>query len=374
MRRVVITSNTAWTIFNHRAGLIKTLQEAGYEVHTVAPESNFTDIKNPGTVFHPVRNLERKGKNPFADLFLIREYYKIYKSIQPEMVFGYTIKANIYSAIACRLAGIPMTCTVNGLGTAFDNPAGFTYKIVKQLYRFAFRRVRAVVFQNKDDRAFFEEQKIIGSNLKGQIVRSVNGSGVDLLKFTCAPLPEKPAFMLISRMLKNKGIGEFIQASRRIKSARPEAEFILLGPADSDNPMGVPLSELEALDGAAGAYYAGAAKDVRPWLEKCSCMVLPSYYREGVPKILIEALAMGRPVITTDTPGCRETVIPGANGWFVEPRSAGSLQGAMEAFLALGRDEQGSMGVRSRQLAEEKFDEKKVIATYMEILQHGTDS
>ena len=174
-------------------------------------------------------------------------------------------------------------------------------------------------------------------------------------------------------MLKNKGVGEFIEASRRIKAAHPEAEFILLGPADSDNPAGVPLSELEALDSAAGAYYAGAAKDVRPWLEKCSCMVLPSYYREGVPKILIEALAMGRPVITTDTPGCRETVIPGGNGWFVEARSADSLQGAMNAFLVLGRDEQAAMGKRSRQLAEEKFDEKKVIATYMEILNRAAD-
>ena len=373
MKRVVITSNTAWTIFNHRAGLIKRMQEAGYEVHTVAPESNFTDIKNPGTLFHPVKNLERKGKNPFADLFLIREYYKIYKEIQPEAVFGYTIKANIYSAIACRLANIPIVCTVNGLGTAFDNPAGFTYKIVKQLYRFAFKKAKAVVFQNKDDRAFFENQKIIGSNLKGQIVRSVNGSGVDLLKFTSTPLPAQPAFMLISRMLKNKGVSEFIEASRRIKREYPEAQFVLLGPADSDNPMGVAPAELEALDGAAGAYYAGAAKDVRPWLEKCSCMVLPSYYREGVPKILIEALAMGRPVITTDTPGCRETVIPGANGWFVEPRSSDSLYGAMKAFLAMDRDEQGAMGVRSRQLAEEKFDENKVIDTYMDILQHVND-
>lgn len=373
MKRVVISSNTAWTIFNHRAGLIKTLQDAGYEVHTVAPESNFTDIQNPGTVFHPVKNLERKGKNPFSDLFLIREYYKIYKAIQPQAVFGYTIKANIYSAIACRLAGIPIVCTVNGLGTAFDNPSGFTYRIVKHLYRFAFKKAKAVVFQNRDDRAFFESQKIIGSTLKGQIIGSVNGSGVDLLKFASTPLPVKPAFMLISRMLKNKGVSEFIEASRRIKSAHPEAEFILLGPADSGNPMGVPLSELEALDSAAGAYYAGAAKDVRPWLEKCSCMVLPSYYREGVPKILIEALAMGRPVITTDTPGCRETVIPGCNGWFVEPRSASSLCGAMSAFLALTRDEQAAMGVKSRQLAEEKFDEKKVIATYMEILQHVND-
>lgn len=368
MRKVVITSNTAWTIFNHRAGLIKTLQDAGYEVHTVAPESNFTDIKNPGTIFHPVKNLERKGKNPFADLFLIREYYKIYKSIQPEMVLGYTIKANIYSAIACRLANIPITCTVNGLGTAFDNPAGLTYRIVKHLYRFAFQKARAVVFQNNDDRAFFESQKIIGSNLKGQIIRSVNGSGVDLLKFTPTPLPEKPAFMLISRMLKNKGVGEFMEASRRVKKECPEADFVLLGPADNDNPMGVPLAELEKLDRAAGAYYAGAVKDVRPYLEKCSCMVLPSYYKEGVPKILIEALAMGRPVITTDTPGCRETVIPGLNGYFVETKSADSLYQALRRFLALSRDEQVAMGRASRRLAEDKFDEKKVIATYMEIL------
>ena len=364
MKRVVITSNTAWTIFNHRAGLIKTMQEAGYEVHTVAPESNFTDIKNPGTIFHPVKNLERKGKNPFADLFLIREYYKIYKSIQPEMVFGYTIKANIYSAIACRLARIPIVCTVNGLGTAFDNPSGLTYKVAKQLYKFAFKKAHAVVFQNPDDRSFFEGQGIIKKGLL------VNGSGVDLLKFEPTPLPAQPVFMLISRMLKNKGVPEFIEASHRIKRECPEAEFILLGPADNDNPMGVPLSELEALDRAAGAYYAGAAQDVRPYLAKCSCMVLPSYYKEGVPKILIEALAMGRPIITTDTPGCRETVIPGGNGYFVEPKSADSLFETIKKFLSLSRQYQIEMGKWSRELAEFKFDEKKVIATYMEILQH----
>ena len=373
MKRVVITSNTAWTIFNHRAGLIKTLQEAGYEVHTVAPESNFTDIQNPGTVFHPVRNLERKGKNPFSDLLLIREYYKLYKAIQPEAVLGYTIKSNIYSALACRLARIPIVCTVNGLGTAFDNPEGVTYKVVKQLYKLAFRRAKAVVFQNTEDRAFFQEQGIIGSTLKGQIIRSVNGSGVDLLKFTPAPIPAQPVFMLISRMLKNKGVPEFIEASRRIKRECPEAEFVLLGPADNDNPMGVSLSKLEALDRTVGAYYAGAAKDVRPYLEKCSCMVLPTYYKEGVPKILIEALAMGRPIITTNTPGCRETVIPGQNGFFVIAKSADSLYTAMENFLSLSQYDQAVMGVKSRNLAEEKFDEKKVIATYMEILQHVKD-
>ena len=370
MKSVVIASNTAWTVFNHRAGLIKTLQDAGYQVHTVAPEANFTDIQNPGTIFHPVRNLERKGKNPFSDLFLIREYYKIYKAIQPQAVFAYTIKANIYSAIACRLAHIPIICTVNGLGTAFDNPAGLTYKVVRHLYRFAFKKVQAVVFQNNDDRAFFEQQHLIGSNLKGQIVRSVNGSGVDLLKFTCTPAPEKLCFMLISRMLKNKGVGEFIEASRRIKAEYPDSEFVLLGPADNDNPMGVPLSELEALDKESGAYYAGSAKDVRPYLEKCAAVVLPSYYREGVPKILIEALAMGRPVITTDTPGCRETVIPGENGYFVQSRSADSLYKTLVQFMGLSREKRLAMGAKSRQLAEDKFDEKKVIATYMEILHH----
>ena len=366
MKKVAVSSNTAWTVFNHRAGLIKTLQEAGYEVHTVAPPSNFTDIQNPGTVFHPVKNLERKGKNPFADLFLIREYYRIYKSIQPDMVFTYTIKTNIYSAIACRLAGIPIVCTVNGLGTAFDNPSGITYRIVKMLFRFAFKKVKAVVFQNRDDREFFVKQKIIGS-LKGQLV---NGSGVDLLKFRCTPVPEEMRFMLISRMLKNKGVPEFIEAAARIKAECPRAEFVLLGPADNDNPMGVPLSALKALKKEEGAWYAGAVQDVRPYIESCAAVVLPSYYKEGVPKILIEALAMGRPVITTDTPGCRETVIPGENGYFVETKSADSLYNALKQFIALDRASRQAMGIRSRSLAETKFDEKKVIAAYMELLEH----
>lgn len=272
MKKVVISSNTAWTVFNHRAGLIKKLQDLGYEVHTVAPESNFTEIKNPGTVFHPVRNLERKGKNPFADLFLLLEYFKIYREIKPEMVFSYTIKPNIYGALACRLAGIPATCTVNGLGTAFDNPGSIMYRIVRHLFHAAFKKTVAVVFQNPDDKAFFISNKIVSADK----VHLVNGSGVDLLKFVVRPFPANPTFMLISRMLKNKGIYEFIEAGHRIHAEFPDAEFVLLGPADNDNPMGVKLSELEALKKEDGVYYAGATQDVRPFIEKTSAAVLPS--------------------------------------------------------------------------------------------------
>lgn len=364
MKKVVISSNTAWTVFNHRAGFIDTLKKMGYEVHTVAPAANFTSIKNPGTVFHEVKNLERKGKNPFSDLFLILEYYKIYKKIKPDMVFTYTIKTNIYSAIACRLAGIPVVCTVNGLGTAFDNPSGMTYRIVKQLYRWAFKKAHAVIFQNPDDRQFFLDEKIIGE----KNVHLVNGSGADLEKFDFTPVPETRKFMLISRMLRNKGIGEFIEAAGRLKKEFPDSEFVLLGPADNDNPMGVRLSELEALDPEKGAYYGGQTKDVRPYIASCSAVVLPSYYREGIPKILIEALAMGRPVITTDMPGCRETVTDGENGYVTEARSADDLYRVLKKFILLSREERLEMGRRSRMLAEEKFDEKKVISVYLEIL------
>jgi len=369
MKKVIISSNTAWTVFNHRAGFIKKLQELGYEVHTVAPESNFTSIKNPGTIFHPVKTLERKGKNPFSDLLLLLEYYRIYKSINPDMVFSYTIKPNLYGAMACRFASVTAVCTVNGLGTAFDNPGSMTYRIVRLLFHATFKKVRAVVFQNPDDRDFFIKNKIVTS----ERVHLVNGSGVDLLKFSCKPLPLKPIFTLITRMLKNKGVYEFIEAGRRIHSEYPDAEFVLLGPADNDNPMGVKLSELEALDRKSGVYYAGATQDVRPFIEKSVAVVLPSYYKEGIPKTLIEALAVGRPVITTDTPGCRETVIDGKNGFFVVPKSADSLYNALKEFISIGYDAQVAMGLRSRVLAEEKFDEKKVISKYVEILEQGNN-
>lgn len=364
MKKIVISSNTAWTIFNHRAGLIRTLQEAGYEVHTVAPESNFTDIKNPGTVFHSVKNLERKGKNPFSDLLLILEYFRIYRNIKPDCVLTYTPKPNIYSAFACRMAGIPIICTVNGLGTGFDDPESRTYKIITMLFRLAFRKVAAVVFQNPDDRQFFIDKKITS----GENSRLVNGSGVDLAKFHFIPAAENDKFILISRMLKNKGVGEFIEAGQRLHMEFPAAEFVLLGPADPDNPAGIRQEILDGLDGKNGVLYAGAVKDVRPYLESSSAVVLPSYYREGIPKTLIEALAAGRPVITTDMPGCRETLLDGQNGFFVKPRSADDLYSVMKKFIQMDHGDRLAMGRQSRLLAEEKFDEKKVIAEYIGII------
>lgn len=364
MKKIVIASNTAWTVFNHREGLIKVLQEHSYEVHTVAPLSNFTDIENPGTIFHEVKNLERKGKNPFSDLFLIFEYCKIYREIKPEAVLSYTIKTNIYSAIACRFAKIPIICTVNGLGAVFDKK-NLVSKLVKNLYRFAFKQTKAVVFQNKEDCDFFIGEKII----KNKNIYITQGSGVNLKKF----LPQvkysnKMIFILISRMLANKGIFEFVEAGKQIKKEYPKTEFILLGPVDYDNPARIKREFLESLKKDDGVYYVGATDNVKPYIADSSAVILPSYYREGVPKILIEALAMGKPVITTKLPGCCETVIDSVNGFFVKEKSSDSLYSAIKQFILLDRDKQKDMGFESRKLAEEKFDEQEVIRIYMEIL------
>lgn len=366
MKKIAISSNTAWTVFNHRAGLIKAFQKKGYEVHSVAPASNFTGLENPGTVFHEVKNLERKGKNPFADIFLIFEYLKIYREIAPEAVFSYTIKPNIYSAFACRILGIPSICTVNGLGTAFGSGRSFMPGIAGLLYKAAFKKVCAVLFQNREDRDFFTDRKIVSADK----VFLVPGSGVDLEKFVPAEnVNKRMLFMLISRMLVNKGVPEFIEAGKKLHREYPDTEFVLLGPVDSGNPMGVKSEILDALDPAEGVVYAGAVHDVRPFIADCSAVVLPSYYREGIPKILIEALAMGRPVITTDMPGCRETVIPGKNGFFVKAASSSDLYDTLKKFIELPEDERKKMGKQSRLMAEGKFDEKKVIAVYAEIFE-----
>jgi glycosyltransferase involved in cell wall biosynthesis len=367
---VIVSANGAWFIVNFCGGLIRGLQKAGYEVLVVAPSDPALEsrIRKLGVEHVDVR-LERSGVNPFADLRLLAAYRRLLKSVRPVAYLGYTIKPNIYGSIAASSLGIPAIPNVSGLGTAFIRP-GLLQWIVTRLYRYAFRRVPAVHFQNPDDRQLFLSRRIIDH----EHTRLVPGSGIDLNRFRPAPVrKDPPVFLLVGRLLRDKGILEYVQAARLLRDELPGARFQLLGPMDEGNRTAIRKPELEAWVRDGLIEYLGATDDVRPFIAAASAVVLPSY-REGLPRSLVEAAAMARPLIATDVPGCREVVEDGVNGFLCSPANPASLAGAMRKFAELPDESRNAMGEASRRKVQDRFSDQIVVRTYLEGLKRLPDS
>jgi glycosyltransferase involved in cell wall biosynthesis len=280
------------------------------------------------------------------------------RRVKPTFVLGYTVKPVIYGSLAGWLASVPRRfALITGLGYAFqgEGQRGRLQKLVQALYSMAIARVEKVFFQNPDDEALFRQRKILQASTRSFVV---NGSGVDLNEFAVAPLPPgPPRFLLIARLLGDKGVREYAHAARLVRARYPEAKFGIAGWID-ENPDAISKSELDAWVAEGTLQYFGRMSDVRPALENSSVYVLPSY-REGTPRTVLEAMAMGRAIITTDAPGCRETVINGDNGFLVPVKSVDELAQAMISFVQRPALMQ-TMGLRGRQLAEEKYDVHKV--------------
>jgi glycosyltransferase involved in cell wall biosynthesis len=362
---VVIAANSAWNIVNFRQGLIRAIQAEGYTVIVVAPlESAIRDrAKRLGIDWITV-DLKRASLNPVGDLLLLRSYRKILKGISPHAFFSFTIKANIYGCLAARWAGVPAAANVSGLGTVFAH-GGPLMRLVMCMYRFALARAEVVFFQNRDDLGLF-----VGSGVvRAEQARPLPGSGVDLQRFAPSPLPlSGPTFLLVARLLRDKGIPEYVEASRSLRSRFPDARFQLLGPVDHENPTAITRTELDQWIEQGVVEYLGSTDDVRPFIEAASAVVLPTNYREGVPRSLLEAAAMARPIIGTRMPGCRDLVEEGINGFLAEPRSASSLCRAMEEFLRMPRWRQMEMGRAARATVEQRFSEQRVIDAYLDVL------
>jgi glycosyltransferase involved in cell wall biosynthesis len=279
------------------------------------------------------------------------------RRIRPDVVLAYTIKPVIYGSLAAAVAGVPRRfALVTGLGYAFTGErGGLLTGLIRRLYRIALERVHKVFFQNPDDQALFRQLGILRNGTPSVVV---NGSGVDVGDYAVGPLPEGPArFLMIGRLLGDKGVREYAEAARRVRAVHPEAGFGLVGWID-ENPDAIAQSELDAWVAEGCIEFEGRLADVRPAIAACSVYVLPSY-REGTPRTVLEAMAMGRPIITTDAPGCRETVVDGDNGFLVPVKSVDALVGAMLRFI----DDPGlapRMGARSRRVAEDKYDVHKV--------------
>lgn len=360
--RILLTGNTCFKIANFREGLVRALQADGHEVVVLAPEDSYAPkLKSMGVRLHDLP-MDRNGTSPVAELRLLIHIFRFLRRERPDFVFGYTIKNNIYSGLACRVLGIPFIPNVTGLGPAF-NGEGFLNRIIRAMYRRAFARAKTVFFQNPDDRNAFLRARLVTD----ERAKLLPGSGVDLEAFKAQPMhtpAEGVVFLLVARLLWDKGVGLYAEAAQKLRETQPEAKFQVLGPIDDASRSAIPRAQIEEWHEQGLITYLGETHDVRPALAAAHCIVLPSWYREGTPRILLEAAAMGRAVITTDMPGCRDAVEAGVTGFLCAPRSADKLAEAMERFVSLPSTTWESMGRAARERAETYFDEKLVIDAY----------
>jgi glycosyltransferase involved in cell wall biosynthesis len=361
---IAVAPNSPWNLLNFRRGLLLRLAHEGFAPLLIAPAEAGADRKLDELGFERVEvDIVRSGLNPIHDAALLLSYARIFRSRRPAAFLGFTIKPNIYGSIAARLCGIPAIANVSGLGTVFMKNNALT-EFVVALYRFAFRRNPVVFFQNPDDRELFLSRKIV----RPEQARLLPGSGIDLKAFAPVALPPgAPIFLLIARLLGDKGVREFVEAARLVRAVRPDVRFQLLGPLDHANRSAIGEDELQSWVSAGDVEYLGGADDVRPAIAAASAVVLPSY-REGLPRSLLEGAAMGRPLIATDVPGCRELVKEGTTGFLCEARSSSSLAEAMTKLVELAPSARGEMGAAARALVERDYGEERVIDAYLEAL------
>ena len=367
MKKIVFVANTSWNLFNFRLNLMLHLQTLGYEVIAVAPLDNYSNrFATHNIPFHAMP-MDNKGTNPIKDTGLILRLILLFIKLKPSCILSYTPKCNIYGGLASRFLTIPIINNVSGLGTAFIKENLVT-KIVKRLYIVSLKKSAKVFFQNKDDLALFITMGLV----KAKLTDLLPGSGVDINLFT-PKLPSKPhlkfVFLLVARMLKDKGIVEFVTATRLLKIEYPNIECQLLGFLDVKNSSAITAKEMQVWINDGDVNYLGATDSVADFLAQADCVVLPSY-REGTPRSLLEAASMGKPLITTDVVGCREVVDEGVNGFLCESHSVSDLKLKMEKMLLLPVADRLQMGLNSRSKALRQFNETIVIDRYVQVIKN----
>ena len=361
-KTIVIIYNAAHHVLLFKAELIKSIKKNGYRVVVLASVDNYTEkLKEIVDEFHEIL-LDSSGVNPIKDTYLIFQIYSICKRIKPTVILNFTIKPVIYGTIASRLlGGVPVINTITGLGTAFIS-SGFANKIAKFLYKFTFKYSYLVFFQNPDDQQFFKQLKII---IKGN-TKLISGSGVDLVKFK--PVENKKRgdikILFIGRIIADKGIYELIESAKIIKKEYSNVTFILMGMLGVKNNTSISENEVDNWINEGLIEFIPFKDDIRGFLGDSDVVVLPSY-REGTPKTLIEAASMAKPLIATDVPGCREVVNHEINGFLCEVKNSVSLAAAIKRYIELDYSSKIEMGIKSRELAVEKFDIIKVNNCYL---------
>lgn len=372
-KRILIVASYDGSLFEFRGDFIKHLIGSGYEVYAAAPmftENYREKITQIGA--HPIEyNLQRTGLNPIKDLKTINELKSIIKDFEIDLVFPYTVKPVIYASIAASMCKIPVISLITGLGYTFSGLTTKTkllQRFNETLYKLSIRKNSVIVFQNRDDYQLFLTRKIIP---KSQNVAFVSGSGVNLNQFT---FKEKNAsdhisFLLIARLIKEKGIALYLEAAKLLKAKYPKAEFHLIG-ATETSPSSISEDELNLLHNKGIIIFHGLQYNIEEHLHKNDVFVLPSYYREGLPRTTLEACACGNPIITTDSVGCRESVKEGFNGFLIEPQNLDALVKSMEFFIN-NPENIREMGINSRKYAEERFDVKIINNDLLELINNA---
>ncbi|TCM21376.1 glycosyltransferase involved in cell wall biosynthesis [Novosphingobium sp. PhB165] len=361
--KVLVLSSLAYSLTNFRGALLRELKANGHHVVAVAPDGNAAveaELANWGVGFRIVP-MDRTGTSLIGDAALLAAYTRLMVAEKPDLVLAYTQKPIIYGGIAARLMCVPrFYAMMSGLGYVFSEAAAhrrLLRRAVARLYREAVRRARGVFVFNADDRQDMIDLGIVHEH---QNVVRVPGSGVDLERFALAPLPRgRMRFLLVGRLMRDKGVQEFLEAAALIRRDHADVEFCILGHYETANPTGIDEVECARLSRQFPVQFIPGTSDVRPYLASCSVFVLPSYYREGLPRTILEAMATGRPVITTDMPGCRDPIIEGENGFLISPRDTAALRRAMQRFID-DPELVARMGARSRSLAEKVYDVRKV--------------
>lgn len=358
--KILVLTNFYAGLYSFRKEVIKALVDCGHEVYVSAPIDNkASDVEQLGCKIIDTQ-FNRKGTNPIKDLSLILQYRKLLKRIKPHVVLSYTIKPNLYGGMACQICGIPQIVNITGLGAAVENP-GLLQKITILLYKIGLRKTNIVFFQNTANRDFCLQHSMV----KGYY-ELIPGSGVNIDFHSYQPYPDanKPLkFVFISRLLKLKGIEEYFKAAEILKSKYPDIEFHIVGWCEDSYS-----EKLKDLEGKGVVIYHGPVGDVRPLIGLANCTVHPSYYPEGMSNVLLESCAAGRPIITTDRPGCGEIVDDGVNGYVVRQRDAEDLVEKIEKFITLPYEQKKQMGIEARKKVEREFDRQIVVKAYLDTI------
>ena len=355
MKKILVLANSSKGVYGFRNELMLEMLQS-YEVYISVPDEVCTaELAEEGCkIIHTPIN--RRGMNPVEDLKLFGAYRRLLKEIRPDAVLTYTIKPNIYGGFACRLGKVPYMATVTGLGSAMEGE-GLLQKLTTFLYKVSMKKASCIFFQNDMNKQIFEMR-----NIKGKMQKRVSGSGVDLVRFPYMDMPdsEHVRFMFVSRIMKEKGIEQYLETAKAVKAEYPETEFWVLGNSDEEYK-----DTLQQLHEQGIICYFGMQKDVPKYLRDVHCLVHPSFYPEGMSNVCLEAASCGRAVITTKRTGCKETVDDGVSGYLVEERNVQQLTEAVRRFLLLDKESRIHMGQMGRHKMELEFDRKKVTESYM---------
>ncbi len=358
--KVLILANFSVGLYKFRKELLEALLAHGHQVYISLPDGEFIpEMKQMGCEFIETE-VSRHGTNPIAELKLMRKYRSIIKGIKPDIVFTYTIKPNVYGGLACRKLNVPYVTNVTGLGSAVEN-GGILQKITLALYKSGLKKARMVFFQNEENRSFMLNHKVI--KVPNALIP---GSGVNLKQFEALPYPgvDTIEFVFISRIMRQKGIDQYLDAAQYITQKYPNTKFHVCGFCEAEYQ-----GKLDELIKNGTVVYHGMVRDVREVLRQVHCTIHPSYYPEGLSNVLLESSASARPIITTDRSGCREVIDDGVNGFVVKQQDSQDLIDKVEKFLALPYEQKRMMGASGRAKVEKEFSRQIVVDAYLKELE-----